>query len=178
MSIQFNRIERMASPAPLRVGLVNQLIDAANRIRSVAGDGRFIAADIMGESLNIRWVGPPIVYPALPWDARISATATQEGANFRWTYPVVEIFKDTAGYGGWSDVTGGRTGTAYAMAEDGNTSSGLQMSGVDDDNLVGTYAHQPLPVGRKVRIKTHTLTDGTKEFWIIGADNGIDGACS
>ena len=111
------------------------------------------------------------------WSARVSGAPTQDGSNYRWTYPVTEIHKTSTGYGGWADRTNGRTGTAYSEVEDQNGASGTMGNGVSTANLVGTYAHVAIPQGTRVTIKTVIVTDGTVEYWIIGMPNGVDGAC-
>ena len=111
------------------------------------------------------------------WIARVGAS-TQDSPNYRWTYVLTEIYKSSAGYDGWTDTTDGFTSTAaYSFAEDQNGSSGLMGNGVDDDNLVGTFAAQPIPVGTRVLVSSVILADGTAEDWIVGMPNGIDGAC-
>src|SRR5437868_2415 len=72
----------------------------------------------------------------------------QDGANMRWTYDFTELVKQSSGYGGWTDKNGGRTGTAYNMAEDPNDEGATGHpfgNGVDSDNLLGTFAVKPIP---------------------------------
>lgn len=104
--------------------------------------------------------------------------ATQDGANKRWTYPITEVEKTGAGYGGWTALDGGRTGTAYNRIEDINGSSGLFGNGVDSTNLTGTFDIQPCPEDVPVEITVvHRADDGSDEFW-FSYENGVDGACS
>lgn len=112
---------------------------------------------------------------AEPFVARITGR-TQDGSNKRWTYTFAELSKTSAGYGGWTDLTGGRTGNAYNLAEDQNGASGLYGNGVNSANLTGTFDLQPIPTGRRVRITPAYVTDGTLEYW-FEAENGIDGEC-
>lgn len=104
--------------------------------------------------------------------------ATQDGANKRWTYPFTEVEKTGAGYGGWTALDGGRTGTAYNRIEDINGASGLFGNGVDSANLTGTFEIQPCPEDVPVEITVvHRADDGSDEFW-FSYENGVDGACS
>jgi hypothetical protein len=108
--------------------------------------------------------------------ARISANSLY--SINQYTYTFIEIEKTSAGYGGWADKTGGRTGTAYNTFEDSNTGSGVQGDGVDIDNLSGTgFALQPIPVRTDpVLVYWIYLTDGSIEYW-ISVPNAIDGEC-
>jgi hypothetical protein len=109
--------------------------------------------------------------------ARIDGS-TQDGSNFRWEYDFVEVKKATAGYGGWTDKTNGRTGTAYNLIEDQNGASGLFGNGVDSSNLSGTSMEvQPVPDGTRVEIFMVTCqANGETEYW-FSYENGIDGEC-
>jgi len=46
--------------SPLTTHLIRSLIDAANRIRRAAGDGKYVTADIVQGTLRVRWIGPTI----------------------------------------------------------------------------------------------------------------------
>lgn len=120
--------------------------------------------------------------------ARVSSPS---GSDNQWTYTITEIYKSSTGYDGWSDLSGGRTGTAYNFAEDQNAATGVQGNGVDQDNLDavndsgggtdGTHALQPIPAGTRVLCIELPIWSGSavtaKEYWIIQVPNGVDGAC-
>jgi len=110
------------------------------------------------------------------WDALVESYVPEAGGVIQWTYQVREVSLTTAGYGGWTWTVDGRSGTAYNRWEEGNTASGLQMSGVDTGNLIGTFAHQPVPVGALVRIEEYVLPSGDVCLWFFRPAL-IDGAC-
>jgi hypothetical protein len=115
--------------------------------------------------------------------ARLGAATREAGSDppWRWTYAFVEVEKTSEGYGGWTDMDGGRTGTAYNMVEDANPADGVLGNGVDTANLTGTFAPKPASAGVIVCmfIQTFTPTPGepaVTEHW-FGVENGIDGQC-
>jgi hypothetical protein len=111
-------------------------------------------------------------------------------ANAQWTYDIAEVFKKFAGYSApgnlkWAVKDGGRTGTAYNYAEDFNDGLALEGHGINVDNLPGSYATQPVPLGlvwpvTEVRYQVFDEdVDGMadrREFWFSYV-NGIDGEC-
>ena len=137
--------------------------------------------DAIGRIYNRRPDGkppaPPTGRPRFP--ARIGA-ATADG--YRWTYAFVEVAKTVAGYGGWTTLTGGRTGTAYNTIEDMNSASGVQGNGVDRahlDTAAYTFAIQPCPEGNVVWMRTIRFKVGEEakvEYW-FSYENGVDGEC-
>ncbi len=112
-------------------------------------------------------------------------SATQDGSNKRWKYDWSEYEKSTQGYGGWTAVSGGRTGHAatwgyaYNMVEDGNGASGLYGNGVDSSNLVGTLDIQPVPPNQVIVLASvvYPINGTVRELW-FSYENGIDGGCS
>ena len=105
----------------------------------------------------------------------ISAALVAPG---QWIYVVRERIKQTPGYGGWIDRPNGREVPAFALVEDMNDGEGVENHGVDVDNLPGTFATQPLPVGSRVVVTEVRFADGNNlEYWITGSMNGVDGSC-
>lgn len=113
--------------------------------------------------------------PAFP--ARITASATD--STNRWTYSFVEVVKKTAGYGGWSTRTGGRTGTARNMFEDLNDGTGIEGNGinVDGTDFPAGFTMQPVPAGTVVMVyRVLEASAGAQEFWFDFV-NAVDGTC-
>lgn len=108
-------------------------------------------------------------------------TATSLGNN-KWTYPFDEVIKGSAGYAGWSVKTNGRSdaddwGEAFNMAEAANAATGIQGNGVSVANLLGTFAHQPIPPNSIVMVEIFQLDDQSAyEAWIDRVIS-VDGAC-
>ena len=123
------------------------------------------------------------------------ATGTSGGADFygritgsagdgdnRWSYTFVEVAKTVAGYGGWTTLAGGRTGTARNFVEDMNAAAGVQGNGVDVANLDTadfTFTLQPCPAGVIVHVRTVFFIAAETaylEYW-FAYENGVDGSC-
>ena len=115
--------------------------------------------------------------------AEITGNAA-DGTN-RWKYAWSEVYKSGAGYGGWSTLTGGRSGTtgtnpARNTIEDMNTGGAAHVEGcgVDVDHLDTddwTFAIMPCTTGNKVWMISVPYGTGT-EFWFAHV-NGVDGVC-
>jgi hypothetical protein len=127
------------------------------------------------------WFSYEIAPPAGFWAA--IGTSAADGTN-RNKYAWTEQEKSDAGYGGWSTLSGGRSGTtgtdpARNTIEDMNGSSGLLGCGVDVDNLtetdVYTYTLSPAPSGAIVWMR-EVDQDGDVEYW-FAYENGVDGTC-
>ena len=59
-----------------------------------------------------------------------------------------------------------------------NDGMGIENHGINVDELTGSFATVPLPIGLPVVVTEVRLADGsTLEHWITGAMNGVDGAC-
>ena len=122
-------------------------------------------------------IGTPAAEAAVTIFGRITSNSS-DGSN-RWSYRFIEVEKTQPGYGGWTDVDGGITGTVRNVIEDQNTSSGTLGNGVSVDNLTSATARfllQPIPTGTRVMITPVTLTNGVVEYWTQYA-NGVDGGC-
>jgi hypothetical protein len=116
------------------------------------------------------------------WAEIGSSAAADSPAQNRWHYAWTEVEHDGAGYGGWSDVSGGRSGTtgtdpARNLMEDGNTGAGTEMPGVDVDgtDFPSSFAIQPIPSGAIVLMFAVPGSSGI-EYWFSSA-NGVDGTC-
>ena len=107
--------------------------------------------------------------------ASITGNAT-DGTN-RWKYAFSEVYKSSAGYGGWATLSGGRSGTtstnsARNTIEDMNTGadSHVEGNGVDPANLdpagtgSDTFSMMPCTSGNVVWIR-EVDRGGTTEYW-------------
>ncbi len=106
--------------------------------------------------------------------ARLTATS-QDGTNKRWRYGFTEVTKTTAGYGGWTDKSGGTVGSGYNLIEDQNSVSGTYGNGVNASNLTGTFSIKPAPTGLRVKMSIVSV-GGASEYW-FSYENAIDGGC-
>jgi hypothetical protein len=110
-------------------------------------------------------------------------SASRDGSNWRWIYTYAEAEKTSPGYGGWTVLAGGRTGTAYNRTEEINGASGAMGNGVNVDNLADTGLElQPCPVGLPVEIELRTVPGAeddpaVSEGW-FSYENGVDGTCA
>jgi hypothetical protein len=102
--------------------------------------------------------------------------SSQDGTNKRWSYDFIEVEQVAAGYGNWSDKSGGITGTMRNLLEDQNAASGIFGNGVDSANLTGSFDVQPIPTGTRVAIVKQVVISGVTQYWCSVA-NGIDGGC-
>lgn len=118
-----------------------------------------------------------------------SGTADGSDPSTKWTYSFSEVYKTAAGYGGWSVLSGGRSGsdTAFNVIEDINTDTGTDRmgNGVVLDNLDydgdDTFEFAPQPVPDNVIVRMWTVEFrvagvSTVEFW-FAYENGADGGC-
>ena len=122
--------------------------------------------------------------PANGFWAKIGEKAA-DGDN-KWKYPWAEQEKTVAGYGGWTDLSGGRSGTTEAdparnTVEDMNTGVGADRQGNGVilehlDTAEYTFTIQPCPDGVVIWMREVPGPDGTTEYWFQYA-NGVDGTC-
>jgi hypothetical protein len=119
--------------------------------------------------------------PAEQRYARVTASA-QVGSNLQWTYTITEVEKSGAGYGNWTDKSGGLSGaTAYNLNEDQNGTAAaghVYGNGVAFNNLLGTFTVKPFPNGTRVKIWPVVRTDNGATEWWFELPSGIDGACT
>lgn len=113
-------------------------------------------------------------------DASVAtATVDANGNPVRWTYTVSEMYKATAGYGGWSVLSDGYTGAAYNFNEEGNDGTGRQMNGVDHDgaDYPSTVSMQPIQDNAILPGVMVFAASGAVEVWLWSQSNE-DGTCS
>jgi len=103
--------------------------------------------------------------------ARITGSTSL--GNNKYSYTFVEIYKNTAGYGGWADKSGGVTGTLYNFIEDQNAATGTLGNGVAISAL-GTCTMKPIVIGTRVRVEWTYLANGNVEYWTM-YENGVSG---
>ena len=109
--------------------------------------------------------------------AQIGA-AVADGTN-RWKYAWTEIEKLTAGYGAWTNVLEGRSGSAARNFVEGmNAGTGVQGNGVDIDGVdfPAGFSLQKCPSGVFVVMHRIQVADD-EEFW-FSYENAIDGTCT
>ena len=113
--------------------------------------------------------------------AEITGSAA-DGTN-RFKYAWSEVYKSSAGYGGWATLPGGRSGTtttnpARNTIEDVNGASGTLGNGVAVANLDTddyTFTLSAAPSGTIVRMREVAQGSNT-EYW-FQYENGVDGGC-
>jgi len=128
---------------------------------------------------GVKWavvrIGPKPPGPEGFWAQLTGSSA--DGTN-RWSYSFTEVYKATAGYGGWATLSGGKSGTARNTIEDGNSGSGtlgngVAVSSLDTDDY--TFTLQPVPDDRVVWVE-EVDQGGSTEYW-FQYENGVDGSC-
>ena len=107
--------------------------------------------------------------------------------DHKWNYAWAEVYKASAGYGGWSTLAGGRSGTTGSnpgrnTLEDMNSSSGVQGNGVDVANLdpaeTGSDTFEIMPcTSNNIIEMTKVPYSGSFEYW-FKYENGVNGNCS
>jgi len=126
---------------------------------------------------------PPAMVDRNAFWAEITGNAA-DGTN-RWKYAWSEVYKASAGYGGWSALSGGRSGTTTAdparnTIENMNTggASHVEGCGVDVDNLdTGYYTFSIMPCTTGNIVRVHEVRQGeNSEYW-FSYINGVDGGC-
>lgn len=124
----------------------------------------------------------PGPFPKRTFFARI--TDSFEIASNQWAYSWEEVAKTDRGYANWTTKQRGRSGmwfrddAAFNFAEDMNGFQGVQGSGINVDNLPGTFKPVPCPDGQIVLMTVVRLADGTGyEYWFHFAGN-VDGSCN
>ena len=120
-------------------------------------------------------------------------TGTTGVATNQWTYNITEQRKTAQGYGGWSDLNGGRVVVARNTIENMNTGSGIEGNGVDHDGSAFTstnFQMMPAPAGVIVFVHQINFTPSDapplptdpplspeSEYW-FEYENADDGTCS
>ena len=150
--------------------------DAAKLVSAKSGPVQIIWIESgTGTKWAVVRIGPKPPAPEGFWAQLTGSSA--DGTN-RWSYSFVEVYKATAGYGGWATKSGGKSGTARNTIEDGNSGSGtlgngVAVSSLDTDDY--TFTLQPVPDDRIVWIE-EVDQGGTAEYW-FQYENGVDGSC-
>lgn len=89
---------------------------------------------------------------------------TDLGDN-RWSYTFAEVRKGGNGYGQWTQVTQGISGTAFNSYEDMNDGAGTEGNGIDVDGFT-TAAYLPVPIGTIAWVKAVVrASTWTLEWW-------------
>lgn len=105
--------------------------------------------------------------------------ADQDGTNQRWVYSLVEVEKTSAGYGGWTDKSGGiSTAYGYNGAENPNNTTGSSNGiGIDLTALTGTFALKQVNQLGSPIVKAWPVTVGEITEWWFHHVNHVDGEC-
>ena len=103
-----------------------------------------------------------------------TGTAHITDPTTKWTYSFEEVYKATAGFGGWATLSGGRSGTDTARnsIDDINTTTGadrmgtgLKLSNMDvDDDSNYELALRPVPDNVIVWMRDVTIASSV-EYW-------------
>lgn len=109
-------------------------------------------------------------------------SATSSGTN-QWSYGFYEV-RHPVGAGHiapWTQISGGREGTAHNLIEHMNNGVGVEGNGVDVTAMAADFpgfTYQPCPVGNIVimHIYRNPVTTGSG-FW-FSFENSCDGGCS
>ena len=150
--------------------------DAAKLVSAKSGPVQIIWIESgTGTKWAVVRIGPKPPAPEGFWAQLTGSSA--DGTN-RWSYSFVEVYKATAGYGGWATKSGGKSGTARNTIEDGNSGSGtlgngVAVSSLDTDDY--TFTLRPIPDDRVVWVE-EVDQGGATEYW-FQYENGIDGSC-
>ena len=159
----------------------NTLVAAVRRSLNITGP--LVVTDSSGTYIGL----PRPKVEEKRWKGRVMAFTVVDPNQ--WTYTVREQRKGSPGYGGWvdKDEKNPRDVECFNEPEDGNSDSGVQGTGINQDNLTGDFAHQPIPVGSIVEVTEVRLPAApggpggpgkseTVEYW-IDRMNGVDGRC-
>lgn len=152
MALPGNKIARVRTGPPNLVERLNELIDRANEMRTITGDGRYILVNHVGGNVGIRWNGPPII-TGDEFDAVITGNASL--ATNRWKYAWSEVRRDGDVWSTFSEGRSGTTTTDYAvnMLEVYHTATyawGVDVTGADYPAGMA-----PRPVGGGGAANTH-----------------------
>lgn len=152
------------------IAILRDMRDRVARIEKIVAQG-----DDAGRGSMRRRRTP---YELAPRWFRISASSA-DGSNKRWVYTLVEVYKSTAGYNGWADVTGGITTTyGYNGIEDQNGATGTYGVNIASTNLTGTFALKPLYTGCRVFAYPVAVYGSANMEWWFDVSNQVDGQCA
>lgn len=164
---------------------LNAIIDAANAVSVIRGDGLIrVSQSPTGYTLSLDVDALRPLLARRPFFlARIGANAeADDPPQNRWHYAWTEMEFTGLGYDGIEELSSGRSGTttddyAINMAEAMNDSSGVQNDGTDIDgaDYPAGFAPQPTPADLIVRMYAALTPDGIQHhFWW---PTGHDGTC-
>ena len=112
------QIPRKNPGDPVTAAEWNRLVDQVNQILRVSGDN-YIAAQITGGALQVRWTGPPIGPIGVRIPAQLTAAGTNPGQyqwkEMQWDYPTQT----------WNPLAGGRTHADLGEAYEVNLTASL-----------------------------------------------------
>jgi len=133
-----------------------------------------------GESSPVEWL---FQFSVVAWIfGRITSSSPVAGTgDNRFVYQFQQVAKTSAGYGGWSNVSGGIGGEAFNLIEDQNSSSGTLGNGVKVEHLntdTAEFKLQPVPNGTRVQLFPVTFGNNNNEIeWWFSYENGVTGEC-
>ena len=131
-----------------------------------------------GESLSVEWL---FQFTVVAWIfGRITSSSPVAGTgDNRFVYQFQQVAKTSAGYGGWSNVSGGIGGDAFNLIEDQNSSSGTLGNGVKVEHLntdTAEFKLQPVPNGTRIQLFPVAVGNDEIEWW-FSYENGVTGEC-
>jgi len=132
-----------------------------------------------GSKWAVVHLGMAIQQPFMIFGRIASSSQVSGYGGNRYTYQFVQVEKTGSGYGGWTDMQGGVSGTAYNLIEDQNFTSGTLGNGVSISNLTtdkARFTMRPAPTGTRIMLVPVVLTNGNTEYW-FSYENGVDGGC-
>ena len=135
--------------------------------------------DGTGQKWAVVHLGAAIQQPFVIFGRIASSSQVSGYGGNRYTYQFAQVEKTGAGYGGWTDVQGGVSGTAYNLIEDQNFTFGTLGNGVSISNLTtdkARFTMRPAPTGTRVMLMPVVTTNGYTEYW-FSYENGVDGGC-
>jgi len=149
-----------------------------NAAKNVANNTVVHAFRMPGESSPVEWLfqfsQSFVIFGRITSSSQVSGT----GGN-QYTYQFRQVEKTASGYGGWTDVSNGVSGSAFNLIEDQNGASGTLGNGVSVSNLTTDKARftlRPAPTGTRVMLMPVVTTSGNTEYW-FSYENGVDGGC-
>jgi len=131
-----------------------------------------------GDSSPVEWL---FQFSVVAWIfGRITSSSPVAGTgDNKFVYQFQQVVKTSAGYGGWSNVSGGIGGEAFNLIEDQNSSSGTLGNGVKVEHLntdTAEFKLQPVPNGTRIQLFPVTVGNDETEWW-FSYENGVTGEC-
>jgi len=131
-----------------------------------------------GQSSPVEWL---FQFSVVAWIfGRITSSSPVAGTgDNRFVYQFQQVAKTSAGYGGWSNVSGGIGGEAFNLIEDQNAAFGTLGNGVKVEHLntdTAEFKLQPVPNGTRVQLFPVAVGNDEVEWW-FSYENGVTGEC-